>query len=114
MERNNDLISRSALLEGLREYYGCMGACEECGCTAGKLIMNAPAVTEKAQWIPVTERLPKGECIAFGYQGEMIMGYLGIEAWAERPLYYAENEGEYLYDVTHWMPIPEPPKEDAE
>lgn len=112
MERNNDLISRSALLEELEWLKA--NANESSKAEVEEYIQrvkNAPAVTEKSQWIPVTERLPKGECIAFGYQGEMIMGYLGSEAMGGETLYYAENEGEYLYYVTHWRPLPEPPKE---
>ena len=54
---------------------------------------------EERRWIPVTERLPD----------------IGIEV-----LVYSEDDGvcvDYYggdsfgyYDVTHWMPLPEPPK----
>lgn len=109
MEKNNDLISRSALLEGLREYYGCMETCEECGCTAGKLIMNAPAVTEKAQWIPVTERLPEED----GY-------YLALErnGYFGKRHFFKNHPHRFIRtlppetSITHWMPPPEPPKEE--
>ena len=56
---------------------------------------------EERSWIPVTEKLPD----------------VGIEV-----LIYSEDDGvcvDYYvgdsfgyYDVTHWMPLPEPPKED--
>ena len=57
---------------------------------------------EERRWIPVTERLPD----------------IGIEV-----LVYSEDDGicvDYYggdsfgyYDVTQWMPLPEPPKEDS-
>lgn len=65
------------------------------------------------QWIPVTERLPKGECIALGYQNEMLIGYIGDSEYSDTG-YAAENDGEHLSDVTHWMPLPEPPKEETQ
>lgn len=75
------------------------------------------------QWIPVTERLPEQDgyylcCIdgdvrivffdrfenAFGYDRTVfdpeILGFMESEFTA--------------YNVTHWMPMPEPPKEDTE
>ena len=63
---------------------------------------------EKQRWIPVAERLPEesGEYIA--YCGE----YDGICV-----LYYEilETKGKWrskLKEVTYWMPLPEPPKEE--
>lgn len=75
---------------------------------------NAPAVTDTnvgGKWIPVTERLPGGECIALGYQNEMLIGYIGDSEYSDTG-YAAESDGEHLSDVTHWMPLPEPPKGD--
>lgn len=73
------------------------------------------AVKEEWQpscWIPVTERLP-----------EVPGGYIVHTRWAEASTvitYYGKRKnGEQLwcdadgnyYNVTHWMPLPEPPKE---
>lgn len=65
------------------------------------LAVDALREQEERRWIPVTERLPD----------------VGIEV-----LIYSEDDGvcvDYYvgdsfgyYDVTHWMPLPEPPKED--
>lgn len=74
------------------------------------LIDLAPTI---GGWISVTdkEKLPKGECIAYSSKfDEMMIGYIG-EAQDSDTGYCAENEGEFLYDVTHWMPKPKPPKE---
>ena len=64
-----------------------------------KRLIDANALAKR--WIPVTERLPD----------------VGIEV-----LIYSEDDGvcvDYYggdtfgyYDVTHWMPLPEPPKEE--
>lgn len=73
---------------------------------ADHLIANGVTVQEERRWISVTERLPKKptKCLVYTKRGE----YDGYEI-----TYY--NEGFYLQysDVTHWMPLPEPPKEDA-
>ena len=71
---------------------------------------------EKFRWIPVTERLPK--------PFESVLAYIPSEA----PLptvheSYIADHDEWVCiltveryktgEVTHWMPMPEPPKEEA-
>jgi len=55
------------------------------------------------KWIPVTERLPEvGEFVLV----HRIEGYLSVDQ-------YRQLHGEvksFIYNVTHWMPLPEPPK----
>ena len=73
-----------------------------------KLIYDAPTI---GGWISVKdkEKLPKGECIAYSSKfDEMMIGYIG-EAQNSDTGYLAENEYEFLYNVTHWMPLPESP-----
>lgn len=69
-----------------------------------------------AEWISVEERLPEeltevivfteateqGVCIAFMENGKWLDGYSG------RGIVMMQQEL-----VTHWMPMPEPPKEDT-
>lgn len=59
------------------------------------------------EWISVKDELPKKECIAIGYQNEMIIGWIGNNGIYG---FVCESDGEQLTDVTHWMPLPEPPK----
>ena len=104
----NDLISRKALLaEYDRVHVGEPGG-------ARKLIEEAPAVQ---RWIPESERLPdeKELVLILCKNGAMFVGYCGMQ--------YADFERRWriktalnstkllnLGRVTHWMPLPEPPK----
>ena len=70
------------------------------------------------RWIQVEERLPDGIVLAanfapgtYGYK-EYIIGYVFKERPGEPGGCYVENDNEILHDVTHWMPLPEPPKEE--
>lgn len=67
---------------------------------------------DKPQWIPVTERLPQ--------DGEraLVMRYDSVTSVQFYDLLWFEN-GEWWnrhfagdYAVTHWMQLPEPPKEE--
>ena len=78
------------------------------------LIADAPTVDAvevvRGQWIPVTERLPK-ECDrylcnvkSFAFPGSFYQAILHYDK-------YGFREGHiYTDDVTHWMPLPEPPE----
>ena len=83
-------------------------------CDQSVVIKYARCLIERIEaavprWISVEERLPEGECIAIGWQDEMLIGYV----YRSGTGYACESDGEYLMDVTHWMPLPEPPKEGA-
>ena len=54
------------------------------------------------QWIPVTERLPKEQetVLTWGEQDIILLNWRHDNKWCD-----------CLGDVTHWMPLPEPPKE---
>lgn len=60
---------------------------------------------ERSRWVPVTERLPDGECIVLGFQNEMLIGYIYEDPCSDT-MYSAENNGVILHNVTHWMPKP--------
>ena len=62
----------------------------------------------KSKWIPVTERLPeKGEeVLVVDRFGFIEMGFVKETIYGHK--YWLGCEGD---DVTHWMPLPEPPKE---
>ena len=78
----------------------------------------ADAIEElsKPRWIPVSERLPDGIALAvnamrgsYGYL-EYLIGYIYKDEESDSG-YSCESAGETLMNVTHWQPLPEPPKE---
>lgn len=75
-------------------------------------VLKVVRENEFGGWISVKdkEKLPKGECIAYSNKfDEMMIGYIE-EAQDSDTGYLAENEYEFLYNVTHCMPLPESPK----
>lgn len=71
------------------------------------------------RWIPVTERLPEDArdvlvCYGFTHDGVMterrFMGVIEYFAFDAVPHWQHESTG---LTVTHWMPLPEPPKEET-
>lgn len=85
----------------------------------------AADVEPKQRWIPVTERLPEVDKQVLVYAVGKIDGFIGesIIAISERMIFslFPWSNGEetwsppwqyFLTDfkITHWMPLPEPPK----
>lgn len=65
------------------------------------------------QWIPVEEELPKipkndwkSDNVLFVVNGEIFYGYHGKYTW-HTPFLSFNN-----HDVTHWMPLPAPPRKE--
>lgn len=103
------LVEAESLCAAIDCYDGavCEYAGEIDGCAAFRadhLIANGVVVRE---WIPVTERLPVA-------QGYYMVYHKNSKIIAERFYYkdcpdlFVEVTGD---PVTHWMPLPEPPKE---
>lgn len=71
------------------------------------------------KWIPVTERLPEDEKPVLAYYGYnndgdyglamMFIGTLSYFCFEANPHWQHASTG---LVVTHWMPLPEPPKEE--
>ena len=79
------------------------------------------AMTQAAQqWIPVSERLPDDETPVLIFHhtkiriGELVWEHPGFEDNYDAFRYWddPENDGQGWEwgDITHWMPLPEPPK----
>lgn len=90
-------------------------------------IDKAPTV-EVGKWIPVTERLPdvdgrylcfhRGayanwmQSVQFAKDARKFDEYAFKKQWENKWLLYDSEYGYYAVDsITHWMPLPEPPKE---
>ena len=61
-----------------------------------------------SRWIPVTERLPEvyETVLTYGKHGVLVDYYSGVKSELGNPLFMIMGA-----KVTHWMPLPEPPKE---
>ena len=69
------------------------------------------------KWIPVTERMPEDEeaVLILCKIGKMFVGYrkryyFDKDIW--NILTARDSTKHITYKVTHWMPLPEPPKEE--
>lgn len=80
------------------------------GCGQDYMLADALALIQQLEaqvprWIPVEERLPEQDTLVIvGGYGEVATGF------------YHEKHGLWIthaeIDFTHWMPLPEPPKEE--
>ena len=63
------------------------------------------------QWIPVTERLPEDICPVLVAVEGLNTAFHG---WYQDERWWAVGAGSrpFTQKVTHWMPLPEPPKEE--
>ena len=122
---SGDYISREAAMpDGF-----CVGvSCQECpfcddpiegGCKVARFIDAIPAadVVEWTRWVSVTERLPspmRAVLVWAPYKHNIFMAYLQGNKWYVwgPDDICCHNWPEY-HAITHWMPLPEPPKEEA-
>ena len=64
-----------------------------------------------SKWIPVTERLPENDQWVLCFMKDKAFGTFRVFQW--NYIDWQWNDGNEWYDekdVTHWMPLPEPPK----
>ena len=80
---------------------------------ADHLIANGVTIQK---WIPVTERLPdvEGTYLVFTVSGCVTTArwYPERDVRNYRGDFLYHTEGKFHRNATHWMPLPEPPKED--
>ena len=71
---------------------------------------------EMPRWIPVTERLPElhEEVLVcneeYGLSG---LGFATVAVWDGTDWIETWDRSTAIHCVTHWMPLPEPPKEET-
>ncbi|MBC0629814.1 DUF551 domain-containing protein [Escherichia coli] len=78
-----------------------------------RLAVNSPVTPDG--WISCSERMPEDTKMLLAFsQGEIVAAYWN---WVVNPIDYKKYRaftylsGNILDDVTHWMPLPEPPQE---
>lgn len=61
-------------------------------------------------WISVKDKLPEKDVVVLAiaksgdmYTARLMYNFFHVECECQ--------EGTYIHDVTHWMPLPEPPKD---
>ena len=117
---DNDTISRQAAIDALielsvqrDEWDSKEGFAQKRGIDAAICaIEDLPSEQPEQRWIPVTEGLPREFTRVIGYMAWKAM--TAIEYQHGR--WYSIDHLEPLPDeaVTHWMPLPQPPKEGDE
>lgn len=72
-------------------------------------IQNAPTIEPEQRWIPCGERLPEEYTRVIGYMAWHAMTVIEYQ----HGRWYSIDHLEPLPDeaVSHWMPLPKPPKE---
>ena len=66
-----------------------------------------PEEVQQMRWIPVEERLPEPT-----ENPVLVHDYSGVSvAWHSKAMGWVYKTGFACVDVTHWMPLPQPPKE---
>lgn len=99
---------------------GCLFASDNGNCIDA-IMRNAATALEQLQaendrlkeevqqmwWIPVEERLPRPE-----ENPVLVYDYSGVSmAWHTKAMGWSYKTGLPCVEVTHWMPLPQPPKE---
>lgn len=65
-------------------------------------------IYKRNKWIPVSEQLPEQYETVIGWTKYKEMGEVSHNG---KRFVWEDDSGDYAH-VTHWMPLPEPPKED--
>ena len=100
------------------EYYGGFNgktAAVQAVSDACILAVAALREQEERRWIPVTERLPEiGQKCLIANREIVVRGWLRPDGVWKTGVSSDEVWSKFsLFPPTHWMPLPEPPKEDA-
>ena len=100
--------TREKLIEILRKPIFPHELADPIEAVADYLLDNGVTVQE---WIPVTERLPElhTKVLCCGVKGGRFIAE--TSEWGEGHLYWTKRDGKGCPEVTHWMPLPKPPKE---
>lgn len=77
-------------------------------------IQHMPTLTPPNEWISVDEKLPKDGQIVLFHQKNGFIYCAGYFAGNQLmfPAWFIDNDSWDAKEVTHWMPLPAPPKKE--
>lgn len=85
---------------------------------ADEQIMKLVEAAEERCWIPVTERLPEDideeVLVCTEDYGKSELGFVTVAVYDGTDWLECWERKTYLTDVSHWMPLPTPPKGEEE
>ena len=85
-----------------------------CGCIDAREAAEAILELRKPRWISVTERLPEENVVVLVFGGKSIYtAYYGKSKYGGGLVWHKLNSKNHYCNPTHWMPLPEPPKEET-
>lgn len=105
-----------------------MNPCEDCRCSCEVPCWKVDhGLLQPAEWISVKDRLPEtsGRYLLLSVSGQIFDGEYdscidGVSPFGDWRSYYhpdtlgyLDSEWEPFDGITHWMPLPEPPREDT-
>ena len=106
----SDLISRQAAIDACHNWDDGKDAY-----AFGHVIVERIQKLPSAQrWIPVSERLPelRTKVLCCGERGGRFIAELAVSVFGPKnSVYWDRKNGKLCSKVTHWMPLPEKPKE---
>jgi len=112
----DELIKRLRVTCGSCKLWDGYKCCLKGECSAQTRLQAADAIEElgKPKWIPVTERLPSwGEDVLISISGFANVGHLVQTNDEKQYNWFYSGWYHDPCEVTHWMPLPEPPKEET-
>ena len=111
-------IDANALAEELRRESLDVGFYRAIYEGAARKAEAAPTIdyVPRQQWISVKDRLPTDKRFVLVYVKHPVSHSFPAWSCIMTDMYlgdrWAENADEEVHEVTHWMPLPEPPKEE--
>lgn len=108
----NDLISRKSMFDAMRDAeFQTFVPLDE----VDEVIANVPSIEAEPKWISVKERLPEKNDM---YLAHLVHSYSHEDKYSCVTVCFFNLNArskwaieERVYKVTHWMPLPQPPKE---
>ena len=92
--------------------------CQSCAKATKKVIesLQRKIATDNnvgCKWIPVSERLPEGDKVVLCYKADRGIKFgIRLDAtYADGVQAFKDKDRAFAFGATHWMPLPEPPKE---